>query len=88
MRGDYTSLYSLSRRRSEYRLLITEPEAINCFSINFLVFTNNNQHNFYKITQKGESYSHSPVTITSETAYLDKSECKKISSHLEVYTMN
>ena len=34
-----TSLYSLSRRRSEYRLVITEPEATNCFSINFQVFT-------------------------------------------------
>ena len=37
-----TSLYLLSRRRSEYRLVITSPEAINCFSINFQVFTNNN----------------------------------------------
>ena len=25
-----TSLYSLSRRRSEYTLVITEPEATNC----------------------------------------------------------
>ena len=24
----------------------TEPEGTNCFSINFQVFTNNNQHNF------------------------------------------
>ena len=30
-----TSLYSLSRRQSEYRLVITEPEATNCFSIKF-----------------------------------------------------
>jgi hypothetical protein len=44
-----TSLYSLSRRRSEYRLVITEPEATNSFSINFQVFTNNNPHNFIKI---------------------------------------
>ena len=28
-----TSLYSLSRKRSKYRLVITEPEATNCFSI-------------------------------------------------------
>ena len=28
-----TSLYSLSRRRIEYRLVITEPEATDCFSI-------------------------------------------------------
>ena len=41
-----TSLYSLSRRRSEYRLVIPEPEATNCFSINFQVFTKNNQHTF------------------------------------------
>ena len=41
-----TSLYSLSRRRTEYRLVITKPEATNCFSINLQVFTNNNQHNF------------------------------------------
>ena len=45
-----TSLYSLSRRRSEYRLVTTEPEATNCFSINFQVLTNNNQHNFIKFT--------------------------------------
>ena len=44
-----SSLYSLSRRRSEYRLVITEPEATNCFSINFQVFTSNNRHNFIKI---------------------------------------
>ena len=43
-----TSLYSLSRRRSEYRLVITEPEATICFSINFQVFTKKNQHNFIK----------------------------------------
>ena len=45
-------LYSLSRRRSEYRLVITEHEATNCFSINFQVFTNNNQHKFIKIQLK------------------------------------
>ena len=44
-----TSLYSLSRRRSEYRLVITEPEATNCFSINFQVSANNNPLNFTKI---------------------------------------
>ena len=33
----------------QYRLVITEPEAPNCFSINFEVFTNNNQLNFTKI---------------------------------------
>ena len=43
-----TSLYSLSRRRSEYRLVITEPKATNCFSINFQVFKKN-QHNCIKI---------------------------------------
>ena len=31
------------------RLVISEPEATNCFSINFQVFTNNNQLNFTKI---------------------------------------
>ena len=31
------------------KLVITEPEATNCFSINFQVFTINNQHNFMKI---------------------------------------
>ena len=36
-----TSLYLLSRRRSEYRLVITKPEATNCFSIIFQVFTKN-----------------------------------------------
>ena len=34
-----TSLYSLSRKRGEYRLVIIEPKATNCFSINFQVFT-------------------------------------------------
>jgi hypothetical protein len=45
--GDYLTISR--RRRSEYRLVITEPEATNCFSINFQVFTNNNPHNFIKI---------------------------------------
>ena len=39
----------IRRRRSEYRLVIPEPEATNCFSINFQVLTNNNEHNFIKI---------------------------------------
>ena len=90
-----TSLYSLSRRR-RYRLVITEPEATNCFSINFQVFTNNNQlYKHYKNSlqiyyciekQKSKSHSHWSVTITSETANLDQSECRKINSHLEIYT--
>ena len=33
---------------NEYRLVITLPSVTNCFSINFQVFTNNNQHNFVK----------------------------------------
>ena len=32
-----------------YRLVITELEATNCFSINFQVFSNDNQLNFTKI---------------------------------------
>ena len=102
-RGDYKpiftqpkriNLYSLSR--SEYRLVIIEPGATNCFSINFQVVTNNNQDNFIKnhfkfITvskrQKAKSYSRCrPVTITSETANRHQSECRKINSHLEIYT--
>ena len=43
-----TSLYSLSRRQSEYRLVITEPEATNCFSINFQVFTKKQSTQLYK----------------------------------------
>ena len=34
-----TSPYSMSLRRSECRLVITEPEATNCFSIHFQAFT-------------------------------------------------
>ena len=41
---------TLRLRLSEHRLVITESEATNCFSINFQVFTNNNQHNFIKFT--------------------------------------
>ena len=50
-RGYYKPIYtySLSRRRSEYGLVIIEHDATNCFSIHFQVFTNNNQHNFIKI---------------------------------------
>ena len=47
-RGDYKPTI-LSRKRSECRLVITETEASNCFSINSHMFTNNNQHNFIKI---------------------------------------
>ena len=42
-----TNLYS-----SEYGLVITEPEATNCFLTNFQVFAKNNQHNFIKILFK------------------------------------
>ena len=51
---------------SEYGLVIIEPEETNCFSINFQVFTNSNQHNFINIhfkfitvqkRQKEKSYS-------------------------------
>ena len=40
----------------------------------------------YKKTANAKSYSHWPVTITSETVNLDQSECRKINSHLEIYT--
>ena len=33
----------------EYRLVITNHEATNCFNINFHLFTNNNQYKLYKI---------------------------------------
>ena len=36
--------------------------------------------------KKAKSNSHWSVTITSETANLDQSECRKINSHLEIYT--
>ena len=36
--------------------------------------------------KKVKSNSHWSVTITSETANLDQSECRKINSHLEIYT--
>ena len=65
-----TSLYSRNRRRSEYGLVITEPEATNSFSINFQVSTN-----FVELKKQEEkSYSHWSVTITSETVNLDQSE--------------
>ena len=44
-----------------------KSEATNCFSINFQVSTNNNQHKFTKIHFKFiavKSNSHWPVTIT------------------------
>ena len=49
--GDYKPIFTQPKANIglEYRLVITEPEATNCFSINFQVFTNNNQHNFIKI---------------------------------------
>ena len=47
-----TSLYLLSQRQIDYKPIFTEPEATDCFSINFQVFTNNNQHNFKKNTLK------------------------------------
>ena len=51
IRSSVTGYLTISRRRrSEYRLVITEPhEATNCFSINFQVLTNNNRLNFTKI---------------------------------------
>ena len=45
-----TSLYLLSQRQIDYKPIFTE--ATDCFSINFQVFTNNNQHNFIKNTLK------------------------------------
>ena len=36
--------------------------------------------------KKVKSNSHWSVTITSETANLDQSECRKINSHPEIYT--
>ena len=38
------------------------------------------------LKKKAKSNSHWSVTITSETANLDQSECRKINSHLEIYT--
>ena len=46
-RRGVTSLYSMSLRRSEYRLVITEPEVTNCFSINFQVFTKRKSTQLY-----------------------------------------
>ena len=75
-------------------LVITEPEATNCFSINFQVFTSGGQETLkkfilnmllYKKTANAKSYSHWPVTITSEAVNLDQSECRKINSYLEIY---
>ena len=65
-----TSVYLLSRKRSDYRLVITEPEVTNCFSINFQAFTNNSQHNFIK----------------KQKVNLDQPERRKINRHLEIYT--
>ena len=47
-----TSLYSLSRSRSEYRLVIAETEATNCFSINFQVFTKKINTTLQKFTSE------------------------------------
>ena len=41
--------YGAKGEVNNYRLVIAGPEATNCFSVNFQVFTNNNQHNFIKI---------------------------------------
>ena len=41
-----TSVYSLSR--SEYSFVITEPEATNCFSINFQIYTKKKSTQLYK----------------------------------------
>ena len=43
-----------------------------------------NERPFWK--RKAKDYSHWPVTIASETVILDQSECRKINSHLEIYT--
>ena len=40
------------RRRSEYRLVITEPEVTNCFSINFQVFTKKINTTLQKFTSE------------------------------------
>ena len=37
--------------------------------------------------KKAKSNSHWSVTITSETANLDQSECRKINSHLDTNTV-
>ena len=76
-------------------IIVTEPEAANCFSTNFQMFTNNNQQTSIKshfkfITvrkkHKAKSFSHWSVTITSETVNFGQSECRKINSYLEIYT--
>ena len=36
--------------------------------------------------KKAKVYHYWSVTITSETVNLDQSECRKINSHLEIYT--
>ena len=38
------------------------------------------------LKKKAKSNSHWSVTITSETANLDQSECRKINSHQKIYT--
>ena len=48
-RGDYKPIFTEPKAKLIYRLVITESEATNCFSINFQVFANNNRLNFTKI---------------------------------------
>ena len=43
--GDYKPILIKPKAKWIYRLVITEPEATNCFNINFQVFTYNNQLN-------------------------------------------
>ena len=89
------SLYSVSQRQSEFRLVITKPAATNCFNINFLVFINNNQPNCkytlqtyccIKNPKSYSIYSYWPVIITSEKVNLEQLECSELNGHLEIYT--
>ena len=54
-----------------------------CFSINFQVFTYNNQHNFI-ITSNLLLYKKDKKQ--KAIVNLDQSDCRKVSSHLEIYT--
>ena len=71
--------------RGDYKPLFTEPEATNCFSINFQVFTNNSQLNFIKIIKKQRSKN---CESSSKTLNLDKSNQdvgKSIVTCMEIY---
>ena len=62
----YSSFLTISRGRKgrmrcEYRLLITEPEATNCFSTYFQVFTNNYQLNLQTITSNSSLYKKAKI---------------------------